>query len=337
MAFRQHIKIIRWGAWFVGAYGRLPVLELDHCPPILEDIHWGPQHVDLPTQDLLRRSFHRGAYDRLTDFECYLEALRSGDEVIFWCDPSLGSCLAILWVLDTLSGRGADWRNAYLLLSAEMRVPQEPNLTRQAFEARIAVAETLQPLIAIRRHLASDSEVVRADLSRLPPPVRDWVAISNRLEEFLPDERGLDLVDQRILDALMEGSGRRRNWFLAASVIGSVLDSLEADDLKMSCDIGSGHVWDRLLELADVLAPWRRGPYQRELIEIQFGEELAPRFTHVRIGQIGKKVRAGQLDALQHCGLARWVGGRLICRERPLRRSTMTSAHGSAGPIGPVG
>ena len=104
-------------------------------------------------------------------------------------------------------------------------------------------------------------------------------------------------------------------WFLASSVVSTVVLGLH--DSFPLYGIGDRLIWGRLLELADVLSPWA---LKHGLVEIRFGEELEPRFTEVRIGLMGQRVRAGEVDALAECGLERWVGGRLVSRDRPLRR-----------------
>jgi hypothetical protein len=331
MAAPQRFKVIKWGDCAVDAYAHVAGLKLEHCPPIWEALHWGPQHRDLKTQQMLRCSYFRS--NRATDFDAYVEALESGDEVLFWCEPSLGSCLHILWVLETLAARGADLPNGSLALSPVCTLEKgDPKLIQEAIAARISVHEVLQPLIEVRRHLASDSEVVRADVSRLPPAVRDWAAVTDLLEDFLPDERGLDLVDGLLLDALADGPPRRRTWRKAIFPIGVVISRLEDPPASGRHDIGSGFLWERLLELGGVLDPLGAPLAARDrLIEICFGDpdgdlQVVPRCTEVRIGLLGKRVRAGEADALIDGRLIRWVGGRMISSERPLRRMSASIA-----------
>jgi hypothetical protein len=315
-------RVIRWSSSRVSAPRNFDGFRLHYCPPIQDVLHWGPQHVDLATQRLLRRCYHRGLLDDETDFAAYVQALEGPDEVLFWGEPSLGSCLAILWTLDVLYSSGAKLERASLAL-----LPVRADNLRSDLEAvhqiicgRIPVQEVLEPLLAVRRHLASDSDQVRADLSRLPPNVRDWAAVSNLMEEFLPDHRGLDIIDSLILDALTNGGGRRC-WLHAVEVLGEVLRKLHQDPedphYARGHDIGDLWLWDRLLELNGALhPPWRAKP----LVEARCEGALRPHSTWFRLGLRGQRVGAGQGDALTNCGLERWVGGRLVTAKRPLRR-----------------
>jgi hypothetical protein len=332
------MKVIKWNVWRVDAFVRLPGLKLDHCPPIRECIHWGPQHVDLHTQEMLRRCYYRSSWT--TDFDAYIEALNNGDEVLFWGEPSLGSCVNILWVLDTLATRGANLRNAFLVLSpvTTPRAQDDPAGLLEAITARVPVEEVLQPLIALRRHLASDSDTVCADLSALPPTVRDWAAVTDLMEDFLPDEHGLDLVDRLLLDSLADGFKRRRPWCNATQPIGAVLSTLHDPPASGRHDVGDLHVWERLLELAGFLNPLEGG--YDSLVELFIGdpdgdEQIVPRCSEARIAVLGHRVRAGEADALRDGHLVRWVGGRMISSDRPLRRSSARSPATPAGRRSP--
>lgn len=82
MATASRMKVIRYGEWRVDALVRLPGLKLDHCSPIREALDWGPQDSDFETQEKLRCTYYRSKW--FTDFDAYIEALESGDEVLFW-------------------------------------------------------------------------------------------------------------------------------------------------------------------------------------------------------------------------------------------------------------
>src|SRR5262249_23591755 len=78
------------------------------CPSLSDWLEVGPQHVDLTLQTQLRERYFRDSDMspcQRRDLECldaYAQALATGEEVAFWCDPQLKSCLAILWALDAL-------------------------------------------------------------------------------------------------------------------------------------------------------------------------------------------------------------------------------------------
>src|SRR5713226_5022059 len=157
----------------------LPVedLRFEYCPPLYRvgPLDWGPQHVDLAIQELMRCCYFRIPFAGNPVLESYSGTLESGDEVAFWCEPILPSCLGILWALEALAARGADLRNASLVLSpgrTDIEVV-DPQAIRAAVAQRIPAGECLAPLVPVRRHLASDSDEVRADLSALPPPLQD--------------------------------------------------------------------------------------------------------------------------------------------------------------------
>lgn len=306
------MKVIKYGSWRIGDLKHVPGLELDYCPTLWDDLHWGPQHVDLSVQKLLRRSYRRGRPDPDSDISAYIKALASGEEVMFWGEPSLPSCLAIVWVLDTLVSHGADLRHATLALPPVTTIDSnDREMLQKTIAARIPVSEVLQPLIDIRRYLASDRDPVRADLSLLPPSVQAWAAVTDLLELFVPDERGLDLIDSLILDTLMRRCKYKRNWHQVPRVQAAIVYSLH-DEGYERCEITDTHVWERLLELAGISS---RLPEEQRLVEVQCGERFEPRSTQVRSSLLGQRVRAGEVNALEYCLLDRWVGGRLIANK----------------------
>jgi Pentapeptide repeats (8 copies) len=290
-------------------------LGIQVCPPLKDWLEVGPQHVDLTRQTELREQYYRyyeqaGAPTKeWSHLDAYAQALATGEPVIFWCDPELGSCQGILWALDALHQRGAELRNASLLLwpTRVGSPPSEPE-TRRVFEQLVPVPEVLQPLIAIRRQIASDSNDLEVDLSSLPPQVREWAALTRHMEDYLPDQRGLAVPDAHLLNLLNE------EWQSGTQIM---------QRFPRPQETGWGVMWsEHLRELCDA------APY----IEDDFGTPdgmlaqararrsdtvLSARF---RITPLGIRVRAGQEDALACGWFSRWVGGRLITQDRPLRR-----------------
>jgi hypothetical protein len=151
-------------------WGERERLNLRPCPVLGDRLDGGPQHVDLTTQAILRQCYFRDTVPNrdVESLDTYLTALASGESVLFWCDPSLRSCLGILWALETLALRGADFSGARLVLWPFANgEPDNETGGRRALEQLFPVTNVLEPLIALRRHLASDSAVVGADLSAL--------------------------------------------------------------------------------------------------------------------------------------------------------------------------
>jgi len=309
--------------WDSGRPSDFEPLGIRLCPSHRDWLEVGPQHVDLSRQAELREQYfcateYEGtASGDLARLDMHAQALATGEPVVFWCDPVLGSCLSILWALDALHQRGADLSHASLLLwpLPDSSSPSEPE-TRRAFEQLVPVPAVLEPLIAIRRHVASDSEDLEVDLSSLPPPVREWAALTRYMEDYLPDERGLDVPDSHALNFLKE------EWQSGSQIVTRFPRPREAgwgvmsgDRLREMCggapldrdDFGSP---DGILAQARA----RKGDH-----------DMSARF---RITPLGSRVRAGEEDALARGWFCRWVGGRWITKDRPLRRPPRRPAAG---------
>ena len=323
----ERIKVIKWGLNPIRTSSPLERPAIEYCPYLLEGLDWGPQHVDLETQYQMRRCYFRHTLAGVADFAAYTEALEAEDDVIFWCEPVLRSALAILWALDTLVTRGTDLRRAYLVLApgrSELEI-FDPEAVHLAIARRIPVLEVIRPLVAARRHLASDSHTVCPDLSPLPPPVRDWAAVTNRLEDFLPDERGLDIVDSLLLDRLAEGAERGDGWSFAAWVV--VLPDAYAQGHSLAGD----RLWEHLMEMGEITPDRAYAGPANPLVSARYRGRPRLQSTRFRITRLGVQVRAGEVDAMRCRPFFRWVGGRLVTSERPLRRSE--GAHTTA-PMG---
>jgi hypothetical protein len=311
-------KVIKWGQIRIATIHPVPDLKLEYCPFLHDPLDWGPQHVDLATQHLMRCCYFGWSLEAYHEFDQCCQAVESGDEVVFWADPELRSCLAILWALESLVARGSDLRKAYLVLSpGNSRLERlHPDAIHQAFAERIPVPAALAPLIAVRRHLASDSDMVRADLSSLPSPVREWVAVTDRLEDFLPDERGLDIMDGILLDELWEERQRGREWPAAVWV------TCQSGPYPTSHELDDQRLWKRLLELSGAPAHGDELDPRRHLVQVRFPGRATFQEAEFRITALGCRAREGVIDALPYCGFIRWVGGRPVSYGRPLRRSS---------------
>jgi hypothetical protein len=297
-------------------------LGIRFLSPLSDWLEVGPQHVDLTRQAKLRKEYFPSTecQEAIQNDERRVEActqtLASGERVLFWSGPRLGSCLAVLWVLDALHQRGADLRNASLLFwpTTPGESPTEPD-TRRAFEQLVPVPEVLEPLIDVRRHVASDSDVVQADLSALPPQVRDWAAVTDYLADYLPDERGLDVPDSHLLNLLTE------EWQSMSAL---------ASRFPHPREPGWGVLYrDRLIELSGH-DPATRGSAPDPaptLVAVRRRRDGDVWRSPFRITPLGSRVRAGEEDALALGLFRRWVGGRLVAKERPLRRPARRGFH----------
>lgn len=320
------MKVVKWSEQRIGI-GREPAdLGLEYLSILRDPLDWGPQHPDLKTQHLMRCCYFGWPLIAYQEFDRCAEALMAGDEVVFWCEPVLASCLAVLWALDILVAHRADLGKAYLVLSPA-RFPAA-EVIRRAFAERVPVIEALESLLAIRRHLASDSEEMRPDVSLLPSPVREWATVTEQLQDFLPDERGLDLIDSLLLDKLADiapqpVASQPKTWPRAASVV-----SLYPEP--------GGHyfyddrLWEHILQMSGLLGVRSHlsgAPNIKDvLIQVWFEGEPTLAHTRLRITPLGKRVREGKEDWLPRCSFTRWVGGRQVSQWRPLRRSPKVQA-----------
>src|SRR6266542_5447334 len=80
-------------------------LRFDYCMRVRDPLDWGPQHVDLATQEIVRSVYFGWPMVPDQELDNCCQALESGKEVLFWCEPILVSCLSILWLLETLASR----------------------------------------------------------------------------------------------------------------------------------------------------------------------------------------------------------------------------------------
>jgi hypothetical protein len=311
-------KIIKWDYAPIDAYRPASAQGLEYLPRIYELLEWGPQHVDLVTQHLMRCCYHRTSLTEAPSFDDYCEALASGDEVCFWCEPVLGSCLSIAWVLETLGARGATLDNSFLVLSPGRSNLErlDPEKVQQAFEERVPTLEVFAALVAARRHLASDSPALDLDLSPFPTPVRDWVSVARRLADFLPDRHGLDIIDRLLLDRLVAERVSGDEWPNAATILG------RARNYPDGHFFGTGQMWERLLQLSgfSLLYPLSLTDTSASLVAARFEGLANMAGSRFAITPFGQEVIAGNADALPTCTFVRWVGGREVSRHRQLRR-----------------
>ena len=100
--------LIKWHPGRIDNVHPVPELKLRYGPFLLDPLDWGPQHVDLAIQHLMRCCYFGFSRDAFSEFDQCLQVLERGKQVMFWGDPVLRSCLAVLWALESLAARRAD-------------------------------------------------------------------------------------------------------------------------------------------------------------------------------------------------------------------------------------
>ncbi len=278
-------------------------------------LSWGPQHPDLQVQALMRTAYFREPRGVEYDSETVADlatALDRGEAAAFWCEPCLENCLSVLWALEALTTGGADMRRVRLAITDRLWSvdPLDEAAAREAFTARVSAEEVLEPLLAVRRHLASDTHRIEPDLSILPERVARWAATSRRLSDLLPSARGIDVIDGTIHGALTE------RWDRAIDIVGRCGPRLAS----LGHRVGGGRLWERLMELSDHAFDCARAYANPTLVQADIRGEATWAATRFRITPLGLRVRDKRTDALKHRRFCRWVGGRLVTNERPLRR-----------------
>jgi hypothetical protein len=313
------VKIVKWYPGRIVLSEAAEELTFDYLRILDDPLDWGPQHVDLATQHLMRCVYFgwNGMPDREVLGTC-CQSLTDGDEVIFWGEPVLASCLNTLWALETLSVWKIDLRRAYLVLSPDRTDIRrlQPEAVWRSISERIPVVEVLEPLIIVRQHLGSDSDSVPADRSLLPEPLQEWIAVTDHLQDFLPDERGLDMMDEQLLLGLAGEIESGNDWPTGARVVSAV--DLHSGGHSLS----DTRLWMRLMELAGfsrIMMRWSHH-FDTRLVEVQLASDGKLGKTRFCLSELGVKALAGAIDALPLCSFVRWVGGRQVSSARPLRR-----------------
>jgi hypothetical protein len=300
-----------------------------YAPPLIDPLEWGPQHLDLAVQRQLRMCYARSTFfDDDRTMQACLRAWEAGDELIFWADPRLTSCLTGLWMLAWLRARAGSLDRVSLVIDPDP--VQQENRTveqfHQLFGQRVPAAGLAALLLPLRDHLASDSDQIAVDPRGLPETVGSWVGLGGHLADFLPDQRGLDLFDDRLLEHLTD------DWQRAAWPVGNAM-VFSPSYLGMP----GNELWLRLVELSDQKGLWSlgsggdRGP----LCELRIHGPAEMQHAQVRITRLGRAVRSGRSDAFRHRDICRWVGGRLITNERVLRRPGSYRQQNHRGTVDP--
>jgi hypothetical protein len=231
-------------------------------------------------------------------------------ETVLWAEPSLAGCLAILVACEWLVTANRDLSQASLALSPciSYKEPLETRDVRRALTERIPLEEVGEALVVVRREIASSDTSLSPDLAAVDARVRTWAELVLLLRGFLPDERGLDLVDAMILDELRLGRCR-------------FLDLCNAQtQLPKGYDFGDIRLWERLLELSGLypVSAMRSSREEEPLITL----DIQPHhpLSVVQLTSFGSRVAEGRTSALKKRDFCRWVGGRYIQRDNLLVR-----------------
>lgn len=285
-----------------------------YAAPLVDARYWGPHHVDLNLQAQLRRAFMRWESPDEQTAADLATVIRHGDEVVVWAHHEFGSFLAVLWLLDRMTGHGADPSRIRLVI--DHKSPYERHTAEElaaAAEGALPFAEIADPLLRVRREIASDSDSVEIDRSGLPPEVADWAKLAERLQDLLPDSRGVDWFESRLLQQL------GKKWRGGHLVISGAMMQYRRDFV-----FGDVLLWMRLLLMSDHASLLGRSYYldsPLRLCEVRIDGDVLPGCAKARITRLGAEVRNGKADALENRETCRWVGGRLLTAERPLRHN----------------
>ncbi|MCC2671508.1 MAG: hypothetical protein K0Q72_3979, partial [Armatimonadetes bacterium] len=304
-------------------------LPVGYAPALIDPLEWGPQHVDLAVQRQMRLCFARSTlYDDEATLRLCCRVMEAGDELVFWADPGLTSCLKGLWVLAWMQEHAPD-RKVSLVVDPDpvyLVVDRTIEEFHRLFSSRLPVADLRARLRAVRDHLASDSDEITVDATGLPDHVGAWVSLGSHLENFLPDRRGLDLFDDRLLEHLTD-DWQRAGWPIGNSML------FTPDYVRLP----NSELWDRLVELSDqsgLLSRLDQAP-GAHLCELRIEGRGSMSNARVRISRLGQALRSGRSDAFKHRNIYRWVGGRLITNERILRRPGSYRQKNYRGSIDP--
>ncbi|UJR86331.1 DUF3658 domain-containing protein [Sandaracinus amylolyticus] len=291
----------------MAAEGELP---FEYATPLYDVLTVGPQHRDAQIERLLRRA--AGMPSDLDVIDEHLGLLDDG--VVLRSEGELGSVLAALWWLDVMRQRGVDLGRVRLAITPVLAPSAE--IVRAVRDAQ-PIGDDLEPLLAIRRAIVADDDVLALTLDDISSTRRAWIANVAHLRDLLPDARGLDVIDALLLEHI------GRDWNDAIRVIGNCLGS-------SSHRIGDRTLWDRIIALSEdrpAIHPRDHADDDEPtaLVELALEGPIAIRYARVRRTALAEQVVAGR-DVLEIRTYDRWVGGRFLTRDRILRAPALRRA-----------
>lgn len=277
--------------------------------PLVNGLDWGPLHPDLAVEALMRGAYFSGFGPEFEEHRYVIPDY--SDDIILWAEPSLAGCLAVLTACDWLLTAGRDLSKAALSLSPciSYKEPLEAREMRAALATRIPLQDVVEVLVNVRRDVASRGTTFSPDLTSVDCRLRNWGELVLLLRNFLPDERGLDLLDAKILEELRAGPRK-------------VTDLMQAlIYFPREYDISGIRLWERLLELSRVhpVSAMRNGMEVEEPLLTLTLHSHHP-LSVVELTQFGSRVAEGRSNALKKRDFRRWVGGRYVHRENLLLR-----------------
>ncbi|MDQ3032299.1 MAG: hypothetical protein M3Y87_07780 [Myxococcota bacterium] len=279
-------------------------LPFRYAPVLYDTLTVGPHHLDAPAEQQLRRAAGMPSdLDLVDEHQSLL-----GQDVVLLVERELAAVLGALWWIDVLSQRGADVSGVRLAIA-----PSGPaSVVVRAVRDALPIGSDVEPLRALRRAIAADDDTMSLPIDAVSEARRPWASVAARILDLLPDARGLDRDDARLLEQV------GRDWTGAAYVVGNTLAAQDREHRT-----GDLTLWDRLRLLAEdrPAKHWRDvidSDQRTSLVELELHGASAMRFARARRAPFGEQVLAGR-DALDIRAFDRWVGGRFLTRERILR------------------
>lgn len=254
----------------------------------------GPLNADCRLTVQLRRAYYRtpNRWDELLD--TYEKLIVQSPEAIICSDQSLPDCLGTLFIVNALHQRGVDLTRCRLYLCRAADDDPSPG-----------VFVDLGPMIPRLTDLwavvcTRPPDLLGLQTTAAGPDADRWLALLTRLIYLMPDERGIDAVDELILTRL------RGKALTVADLVSRVthhLDSVGA--------VADQHLHARILALSEhnwllagSLPEWRSPPIRLGPLESADLAAVAPSLT-----QVGRRILGGasRVDAVYRAW--RWIGG----------------------------
>lgn len=297
--------IVQHGLVLAGEPSEFPyryAAPLFDCPAV------GPQHLDWRTERLLRHA-HGVTWSDLDRIDEHA-ALLDEDLVLLSQQPELNDVVAAFWWIDVMTQRGFDLSSVRLAIrKRRATAAQEIDAVQKA----APIGDDLEPLLALRHAIAADTDDLILPIEGVSDARRGWASIAERIRDFLPDSRGLDVYDARALDAIAA------DWTRGVTVIS---DAVHRTDPHHA--ILDRLLWERVEALAsdepasDPRAARDDDAPASALVELEYDGRWHFQRARVRRTALREEVLAGR-DALTVRRFDRWVGGRFMTNERIAR------------------